>query len=134
MKTRNPTPDEIAKLVAFLPKLEEEGFSPITRWEGGPGNHDGATAFPWPVYAPLVHEFIDVASNECWIDFDYLPIEARRMLEDQQAVETADLGQIKTMITYCVRGERFCDGHWGAMIELGHISRLLQRLSQLYFK
>ena len=55
------------------------------------------------------------------------------MLEDQQAVETAELGQIKTMITYCVRGERFCDGHWGAMIELGHISRLLQRLSQLYF-
>ena len=53
------------------------------------------------------------------------------MLATEGVVETADLAQIKTMLTYCVRGERFCDGHRGAMIEEGHIRRLLTRLAAL---
>ena len=39
--------------------------------------------------------------------------------------------QIKTMLTYCVRGERFGDGHWAAMIEGGHVRRLLERLTEM---
>lgn len=53
------------------------------------------------------------------------------MLEDDEVVNTADLAQIKTMLTYCVRGERFCEGHWSAMIEDGDVRRLLQRLAEL---
>jgi hypothetical protein len=65
------------------------------------------------------------------MDFDYVPQEAGRMLEDEAAVRRADLEQIKTMLTYCVRGERFGEGHWGAMIEGGHVRRLLERLAEL---
>jgi hypothetical protein len=46
-------------------------------------------------------------------------------------VRNATLDQIKTMLTYCVRGERVCDGHWCAMIEGGHVRRLLERLAEL---
>jgi len=35
------------------------------------------------------------------------------------------------MLTYCVRGERFGDGDWGAMIEDGHVRRLLERLAEI---
>jgi hypothetical protein len=35
------------------------------------------------------------------------------------------------MLTYCVRGERFCDGHLGGMIEKGHVQRILQRLREI---
>jgi hypothetical protein len=35
------------------------------------------------------------------------------------------------MLTYCVRGERFSEGHWGAMIEQGHVRRLLERLVEI---
>jgi hypothetical protein len=35
------------------------------------------------------------------------------------------------MITCCVRGERFCDGHCGGLIEDGYIRRLLERLLRL---
>jgi hypothetical protein len=28
-----------------------------------------------------------------------------------------------------VRGERFCDGHWAAMLEQGHLRRWLERLA-----
>lgn len=65
------------------------------------------------------------------MDFDYVPEEAGRMLEDQALARRASINEIKTMLTYCVRGERFSEGHWGAMIELGHVRRLLERLAEL---
>ena len=50
------------------------------------------------------------------------------MLDDDGTVKTADLDQIKTMLTHCVRGERFCTGHWAAVIENGYVHRLLKGL------
>lgn len=129
--TPDPTPQEIAALIAFLPQLYAEGFAPIVRWGGGMKEPDGAITMPWPEYAPVVTQFIAAASQPCWCDYSYRPDEAGRMLEDPSVVDNASLAQIKTMLTFCVRGERFCDGHWAAMIEQGHIRRLLQRLDAL---
>ena len=53
------------------------------------------------------------------------------MLEDEALVRRASMDEIRTMLTYCVRGERFSEGHWGAMIEGGHVRRLLERLAEL---
>jgi hypothetical protein len=53
------------------------------------------------------------------------------MLKDESAIKTASLEQIKTMLTFCVRGERFSDGHWGEMIEKGYVRRLLERLDEM---
>ena len=131
MKTRPPTSHEIADLVSFLPRLHAGGFAPVKRWGGGKAGPDGALSTPWPEYDELVVEFFRAAGTECWSDYDYRPEEAGRMLRDGAAVGIADLDQIKTMLTYCVRGERFCDGHWAAMIEGGHVRLLLERLAQL---
>lgn len=84
---------------------------------------------PHPIYHLDVIDFIAAASQETWSDFSYNPQEAWEMLQDHGLVSRATLSQIKTMLTYCVRGERFSDGHWAAMIEQGHIRRLLERLS-----
>ena len=46
-------------------------------------------------------------------------------------IQRATLAEIKTMLTYCVRGERFGDGHWAAMLESGKIVALLNRLRVL---
>jgi hypothetical protein len=35
------------------------------------------------------------------------------------------------MLTFCVRGERFSDGHWAAVIGQRYISRLLERLNEI---
>ena len=53
------------------------------------------------------------------------------MLDDEDAVRTADLDQIKIMLTFCARGERFCTGHWGDVIENGYVRRILQRLAAI---
>ena len=127
--SRNPTLREIEELVSFLPRLYAEGFTPIRRWGGGTRGADGVS-MPWPEYEEVVEEFFRVASSEWWMDDEYSPEEARRMLENGALIKAADLAQIKTMLTYCVRGERFCDGHWGAMIDGGHIRRLLLRLAE----
>lgn len=131
MKTRMPTSEEIAELTAFLPRLYAESFTPIKRWGGGTKAEDGAVTVHWPEYDEVVGEFFGAASRECWIDYGYRPETAALMLENIDTVANANLARIKTMLTYCVRGERFCDGHWAAMIEGGQIRRLLQRLAEL---
>ena len=66
-----------------------------------------------------------------WLDHEYNPEQAYQMLKDEQRVRVASLAEIKSMLTFCVRGERFSDGHWGEMIEKGFIRRLLERLNEI---
>jgi hypothetical protein len=129
-KTGLPTRQEIDKLTTFLPRLYAEGFSPILAWEGGGKHKDGTYSLPYPNYDPLVEEFFGVVSQS-WLDYEYSPEQAYEMLRDENLVKSASLSQIKSMLTFCVRGERFSDGHWGEMIEKGYIRRLLERLAEI---
>ena len=131
MRSRAPTLQEIDELIAFLPLLYAEGFSPVRRWHGGTARPDGVITMPWPEYDEVVQAFFCSAAGDCWSDYGYDPAEAYAMLKDEDRVAAASLDQIKTMLTYCLRGERFSDGHWGVMIEQGHIRRLLERLREL---
>jgi len=126
-----PTVQEIEKLTAFLPRLYSEGFSPVQSWEGGEKRNDGSFTLPYPNYNPVVEEFFRLVSSGGWLDYEYNPEQAHQMLKDENAIKTASLAQIKTMLTFCVRGERFSDGHWAQMIEEGYIRRLLERLNEI---
>jgi len=103
VRSSRPTQRDIDELIAFLPRLSADGVAPIRDWGGGETDANGAYVMPWPNYEDLVTEFFAAAGQDCW----------------------------KAMPTYCVRGERFCDGHWAAMIEGGHVQRLLERLAEL---
>ena len=129
-KSRPPTMQEIEALTAFLPRLYADGFSPVTSWEGGK-REDGTFTLPYPKYNEVVEEFFYTAAGEGWIDYEYNPEQAYQMLRDESLVKTASLSQIKTMLTFCLRGERFSDGHWAQMIEGGYIRRLLERLNEI---
>jgi hypothetical protein len=127
MKSPLPNKDEIDELIQFLPRLYSECFTPTKKWSGGV-EKDGVITMTYPVYEQEVDEFIRVASKECWCDYQYVPEEAARMLENEQFIENASLSELKTMLTFCVRGERFRDGHMEAMIEKGKIRSILNRL------
>ena len=86
---------------------------------------------PWPAYHPLGMEFFRLLGADDWLDISYNPTTAGQMLVLAGFVEQASLEQIKTMLTYCVRGEGFSDGHWEEMIEKGHIRGLLTRPKEL---
>jgi hypothetical protein len=129
-QTPLPNLQDIEKLTAYLPRLYAEGFSPILSWGGGEKLKDDSFTLPYPNYNPLVEGFFRHVSSS-WLDYEYNPEQAYQMLKDEQAVRTASLAQIKTMLTFCVRGERFSDGHWAEMIEKGYIRRLLERLNEI---
>ena len=131
MKSRLPTIAEIDELLAFLPQLYAEDFQPVKKWMGGERDANGNLVLPYPEYDEVVDEFFKAASKECWLDFEYNPEEAYRMLKDEGVVRAADLAEIKTMLTFCVRGERFSDGHWEEMIKSGYVRRLLDRLGEI---
>lgn len=131
MQITQATPEDIAALVAFLPLLYADGFEPIKKWSGGQRNADGSINTTWPEYDETVLAFYRTASSACWCDYAYDPAQARQMLNDHTLVANASLAQIKTMLTYCQRGERFNDGHWASMITQGHIRRLLAQLIEL---
>jgi len=131
MNTKMPTYQEMQQLVAFLPRLYAEEFKPVIRWNGGDRGQDGVIHLPYPEYDPLVEDFYWLVGSECWLDFGYNPAEAARMIRDEDLIRSASLPQIKTMLTYCLRGERFSDGHWAEMIERGYIRWILERIDRL---
>ena len=98
-----------------MPKLYADGFVPIKRVHSK--DEDGIIAFPWPEYEGVVDEFMDCIRRDCWIDYDYVPREVEKLIESEEALRRATLRQIRAMLTYVLRGERFCDGWWGHMIE-----------------
>lgn len=118
-----PGPAEIDELLGYLPLLYPGGVA-IKASEVHGDN-------PWPVYLPVVTDFFAVLARDCWEDLGY-SIEAGHAVRDDPArLDHADLAQLRSQLTYCCRGERFCDGHWRAMIEQGHVLRILRRLEQL---
>ncbi len=125
--SREPTPEEIEELTAFLPILYKPGFFPIEKWEGGK-QPNGTISLPYPKYVPLVEEFFRTASQDQWLDYNYLPENALLKIQSQNFIQSASLPDVKSMLTFCLRGERFSDGHWGEMIEKGIIRALLERL------
>lgn len=125
--SREPTPEEIEELTAFLPILYAPGFNCIEKWEGGK-QPDGTISLPYPKYAPLVEEFFRTVSQDKWLDYNYLPEKVQQKIQSQNFIQSASLPDVKSMLTFCLRGERFSDGHWGEMIEKGIIRALLERL------
>ena len=126
-----PTLTEIKEVLSYLPKLYGEGFSPVIQWEGGRGDGNNVFQAPWPKYHPIVEAFFQTLGKDCWLDFNYNPAEAQKMLSDEIFIKTADLAQIKTMLTYCTRAERFGDGAWEGAIIGGTIRQLLERLDAI---
>ena len=128
-RVQQPTAQDVWDLQAFLPKLYGDGFVPIKRVHSE--DDDGVVAFPWPEYEGVVDEFMGCIRRDCWIDCDYVPREEEKLIESEEAIRRATLRQIRAMLTYVLRGERFCDGWWGHMIEGGYVRRILERLAEL---
>lgn len=93
------------------------------RWLG-----DG---LPWPDYPPPLRDFFAAASAAPWSDRHYVPATCADQVRSADGIEQADLARLRSLLTWMVRGERFCDGHWAAMLSHGYLRRWLQRLAQL---
>lgn len=122
---------KIEELLRFLPRFDQPGREFVKEWRGGP--RPGAEAFhvPYPVYHEDVTAFFGLLARDGWSDYGYDPAQAVAMLEKHAFVGMASLEEVRTMLTYCLRAERFGDGAWEALLESGRIIALLHRLDAL---
>ena len=128
--SKQPTIKDIQELVAFLPKLYDDGFEPITDWIGGEKDKDGVYTLPYPEYNKIVHDFIDlIQAQDCWMDYKYISTIEKMDFKENSDIASASMQEIQALITRFLRGERFCDGFWGSMIKEGYVRLLLERLS-----
>ncbi|MCJ0824445.1 DUF6508 domain-containing protein, partial [Luteimonas sp. 50] len=127
----NPTPEQIRRLVEYLPKFQHPDFVPVIEWLGGDEIEPGVISIPHPRYDEIVLAFMHEASQICWSDVGYTNSGARAMLDDPSLIAAASIDQIKSMLTLCVRSERFCDGAWETIFENGYLPAILERLHHL---
>ncbi len=130
MSRHEITGEDVDALLEFLPRFEQPGRK-FARWGDVEKNADGSIGLPFPTYDDDVEEFFGLLGRRGWIDYDYKPEEAGRMLADEDFIRRASLEQVKTMLTYCLRGERFCDGHRESLLTGGQIVALLRRLEAI---
>ena len=129
---RKPKRKDIRELTGFLPTLYAGGFQPSGVRGGEREKRDGPVAMPWHEYDDEVLRFTRlIVEQGCWMDPDYAPEAAQEMLDSDTAVEAATLDEIRVLLTYVERGERFCPGWWSKMIEEGHVRRILERLAEI---
>ncbi len=131
MEDKTITVERIEELLQFLPLFEQPDRKFVESWDGGDRQSDGSITLPYPRYTSEVETFFRLASQPWWCDYQYNPSEASVMLQDDEQIRTANFAQIQTMLTYCVRGERFCDGFWESLLESGRIVLLLKRLAAI---
>ena len=126
-----PTHEDINKLLAYLPLFDKPGRKFVKKWAGGEHLGERSFSVSYPEYENDVADFFALATQPCWTNRNYQPETAGQMLEDEQAISKADLADIRTMLTFCVRGERFCDGHWESVLKSGKVVAILKRLQQI---
>ena len=126
------TRERVDELLRFLPLVSAAGPDTEPRWEGIDFDHD---AFPLMTpaftYPGAIEEFFRLAGSECWRDRDYQPAVASALLGSDGRIARASLAEVRSMLTYAVRGERFTTGHWSVLISQGRIAALLRRLQEL---
>ncbi len=108
--------DEVKKMIAALEKLNAVPHDQIASWENG-----------YPDYHPDVRAFFQQMSS-FWNDYDYVQSMDALNLDD---AATYDLAQIKTVLTWVTRGERFHDGLRQQVIQSDLFVTLQKRLTQL---
>jgi Family of unknown function (DUF6508) len=124
------TIENIDAILKFLPEFSQTEKDFVT-WKTVEPRSDGVSTLPYPDYDPIVDQFRQLVSQEFWCDYDYQMAEVGAMLSDETSIAIASLDQIKSMLTYFVRGERFCDGLQNRLIREGAIAAILQRLQVL---
>ncbi len=84
-----------------------------------------------PDYNDEVIELFKLISQPYWCDYSYSADTAGNMVYDDDSIKNANLDEIKTMLTYCCRGESFCSGHREDMIIQGRLEKLFARLVEI---
>jgi hypothetical protein len=118
-------PEQLDAVLRFLPIFEQPGVV-FGEWRSPEGQV--------PYYS-MTGEAMDFfrAIQPILFPFDWpsWQEEAEKYVVDPQALATAGLLALRKLLTTHVRKDRFVEGHFGAMLESGHITAILRRLREI---
>lgn len=134
-KTRRVTGRDIDAVVRFSAILQSIPGGEVARWAERVEKDDGTlTISPDPDYHPQVVALIkDLYKHGLVQPFDWPSWQknAKAFVDNPTLLQKADLQSCIKLITTHVRKDRFCGGHFGAMVTRGHIAAVLRRLAHL---
>lgn len=125
-----PERRDIENLVRYLDIFYQPGFK-AAEWSGGGFDDEGVYHGNYPDYHPKVVEFYDILYQDCWFNKKYLSDPVLEKINQPELIAGASLSEIRSLLTWCLRTERFCDGHWQSVIESGLIKSILENLRKL---
>lgn len=131
---RSIAPEHVKALLKYLLHFEQPnrsfGTSPDVIVNGGV-----ATIKP-TILSRQASAFVRACYDNGFVqDFDWPKWQqkAARLLRDEKTfIRTADLDTLVKLLTTHIRKDRFVDGHLLAVMESGHIGRVLRRLRDLF--
>lgn len=126
MKHLTPTNEQIDRLIACLPLIY--GVNPVAIDEITVPVGEGEIAQSFPDYDDSIRHFFKMASGEAWNDPAYATKDVPAMLADSHFIMRATVDDIRTMLTHCVRSERFSPGYRAGVVKSGQLRQILERL------
>lgn len=114
-------------LLEYLPLLEADDFEvgSMVRQEGGAYCFD---------YSRTAYAFMRaVYETDVFLPFNWpqWQVRAAQLTTEPEALAHADLEEIRMLLTTHVRKERFCEGHFAAALESGHMRAVLRRVAEI---
>jgi hypothetical protein len=125
--TANITPENIDRVLAFLPEIEDKGEA-LFRVDQSVSMLD-----PY-LYDAVVDRLVDALYAGGFVEpFDWPGWQdrAKEYVDHPDLLASADLEILQKLLTTHVRKERFCSGHLAAMIRCGHLTAVLKRLAEI---
>jgi hypothetical protein len=119
---------QVEAMLAFVPVFEAEGFCPD---HAIPMEEDG---LPEEAFLKTVSRFMDACyKNGMVIRFDWenWEGEARGYMAEGTGIQQADLSQLRRLLTWHVRQNRYAKDHLARMIAQGHMLAILRRMKEV---
>lgn len=121
------------EILAYIDDFENFDV-PVCEWSAGSQDSDGVRTLGYPQYTERFKEFIRLVSGSDLMDTEYMDNLEHWMMpgeEIKSAINRADIGLLKAIITYLIRQERFGDGNWETFVTDGSFLVVLRRLEEL---
>lgn len=114
-------------VLSVLPTLQSETFGPGS-WVSEPGKfpHFELTQAAMRVLKALHDSGVSYS-----FDWTAWQPQGERLIHDPAVLAVADLSTLRKLLVMHVRKDRFCEGHFGAMLESGHIAAVLRRVASI---
>ena len=127
MPNRNTDTPHWGDVLAFLPELEAPDFEAGRMvWKEG--------QFPYYDLAPVgmrLHQALYESGVMIEFNWSAWGRRADELMHDPRALGRARLVTLRKLLYGHVRYDRFCDGHFGSVLESGHIAAILRRAAYL---